>query len=335
MNSEILLSPAKINLTLQILKKREDGYHEIYTIYQKITLFDELEVKPQSSFELEFMAEETIPLEKNLIFRAYKLFSEAYGIKDGFKVRVIKRIPMGAGLGGGSSNAGTFLKFLGQRFGIPKEELLSLGKKLGADVPFFIEDYLSACGFGIGEVLKPYPNFQAFYLLYYPGFKIETAWAYQTLDFKGEKKPYLYSENLPPWKDPKGLINDFKDLVYSKYPQFRDFEKNFEIVISKILREGPSSSLTPKALPERSLASLGMTDRAGMTDRIGMTDSAGIKDRAGMNGDIGVKGRIGLSGTGSTLFAVLEDEESASQAYDLLKNFLKGGKIYFARNLKG
>lgn len=323
MNSEILFSPAKINLTLQILKKREDGYHEIYTIYQKITLFDELEVKPQSSFELEFMAEETIPLEKNLIFRAYKLFSEAYGIKDSFKVRVIKRIPMGAGLGGGSSNAGTFLKFLGQRFGIPKKELLSLGKKLGADVPFFIEDYLSACGFGIGEVLKPYPNFQAFYLLYYPGFKIETAWAYQALNFKGEKKPYLYSENLPPWKDPKGLINDFKDLVYSKYPQFQDIEKSFEIVISKVLREGSSSSLTPKALPERSLASLGMTNSAGMTDR------------AEMNGDIGVKGRIGLSGTGSTLFAVFEDEESASQAYDLLKNFLKGGKIYLARNLKG
>jgi 4-diphosphocytidyl-2-C-methyl-D-erythritol kinase len=222
-----LLSPAKINLTLQVLKKREDGYHEIYTIYQKITLFDELEVKPQSSFELEFIAEGNIPLEKNLIFRAYKLFSEAYGIKDGFKVRVIKRIPMGAGLGGGSSNAGTFLKFLGQRFCIPKEELLPLGKKLGADVPFFIEDYFSACGFGIGEVLKPYPNFQAFYLLYYPGFKIETAWAYQALNFKGEKKPYLYSENLPPWKDPKGLINDFKDLVYSKYPQFQDIRKKF------------------------------------------------------------------------------------------------------------
>jgi 4-diphosphocytidyl-2-C-methyl-D-erythritol kinase len=303
MTSEILLSPAKINLTLQVLKKREDGYHEIYTIYQKITLFDELEVKPQSSFELEFIAEETIPLEKNLIFRAYKLFSEAYGIKDGFKVRVIKRIPMGAGLGGGSSNAGTFLKFLGQKFGIPKEELLSLGKKLGADVPFFIEDFFSACGFGIGEVLKPYPNFQAFYLLYYPGFKIETAWAYQALNFKGEKKPYLYSESLPPWKDPKGLINDFKDLVYSKYPQFQDFEKSFEIVISKVLREG--SSLTPKALPEGSLASLG------------------------------IKGRISLSGTGSTLFAIFEDEESASKAYDLLKNFLKGGKIYLARSLKG
>jgi 4-diphosphocytidyl-2-C-methyl-D-erythritol kinase len=302
MNSEILLSPAKINLTLQVLKKREDSYHEIYTIYQKITLFDELEVKPQSSFELEFMAEETIPLEENLIFRAYKLFSEAYGIKDGFKVRVIKRIPMGGGLGGGSSNAGTFLKFLGQRFGIPKEELLSLGKKLGADVPFFIEDYFSACGFGIGEVLKPYPNFQAFYLLFYPGFKIETAWAYQALNFKGEKKPYLYSENLPPWKDPRGLINDFKDLVYSKYPQFQDIEKSFEIVISKVLRA--TSFLTSKTLPEGSLASLG------------------------------IKGRIGLSGTGSTLFAVFEDEESASKAYDLLKNFLKGGKIYFARNLK-
>jgi len=341
MNSEILLSPAKINLTLQVLKKREDGYHEIYTIYQKITLFDELEVKPQSSFELEFMAEETIPLEKNLIFRAYKHFSEVYGIKDGFKVRVIKRIPMGAGLGGGSSNAGTFLKFLGKRFGVPKEELLSLGKKLGADVPFFIEDYFSACGFGIGEVLKPYPNFQAFYLLYYPGFKIETAWAYQALNFKGEKKPYLYSENLPPWKDPKGLINDFRDLVYSKYPQFQDIEKSFEVVISKVLRESSSSSLTPKALPEGSLASLGMTNSAKMTDRVGMVDSAvkkdrsQIKDRAGMNGDIGVKGKIGLSGTGSTLFAVFEDEESASQAYDLLKNFLKGGKIYLARNLKG
>jgi hypothetical protein len=103
---------------------------------------------------------------------------------------------------------------------------------------------------------------------------------------------------------PKGLINDFKDLVYSKYPQFQDIEKSFEIVISKVLGEG-TSFLTPKAFPEGSRASLG------------------------------IKGRIGLSGTGSTLFAVFEDEESASKAYDLLKNFLKGGKIYLARNLKG
>jgi len=276
MNFESLLSPAKINLTLQVLKKREDGYHEIYTIYQKITLFDELEVKPHPRFELEFLAEENIPIERNLVFRAYKLFTDTYGIKDGFKVRVIKRIPLGAGLGGGSSNAGTFLKFLGQRFGIPKGELLSLGKKLGADVPFFIEDYPSACGFGIGEILKPYPNFQAFYLLYYPGFKVETAWAYRALNFKGEKKPYLYSEDLPPWQDPRGLINDFKNLIYSEYPQFQDIEKSFR-------RTGAKA--------------------------------------------------IGLSGTGSTLFAVFEDEKSATKAYDLLKNFLKGGKIYLARSL--
>jgi len=233
-----LLSPAKINLTLQVLKKREDNYHEIYTIYQKITLFDEIEIieiKEYPQFELEFLAEEEVPLEKNSMFKAYKLFVDAYGIGEGFKARVLKRIPMGAGLGGGSSNAGTFLKFLGQRYGIPKEELLNLGEMVGADVPFFVEDYPSAIAFGIGERLKPYPNFQAFYILYYPGFKVETAWAYKALNLRGEKNPYLYSENFPPWQDPRGLINDFKELIYSIHPQYKKWEDYLRLAGAKAI----------------------------------------------------------------------------------------------------
>ncbi|MFN4132175.1 MAG: 4-(cytidine 5'-diphospho)-2-C-methyl-D-erythritol kinase, partial [Caldimicrobium sp.] len=135
------LSPAKINLTLQVLKKRKDGYHEIYSIFQKIALFDEIEIELAPSFSLDFISEEEIPLEKNLLYKAWKLFQESFGIKSEVKIRVTKRIPIGAGLGGGSSNAGTLLKLLSKLFEIEREKVLFLAQRLGADVPFFVSDY--------------------------------------------------------------------------------------------------------------------------------------------------------------------------------------------------
>ncbi len=226
MSSLFCLSPAKINLTLQVLEKRKDNYHNIYTIFQKVTLFDEIEIIPQQErFELEWQGEEVISWEKNLIFQAWKLFKETFGIKEELKIKVKKRIPLGAGLGGGSSNSGTFLKILSQLYGRDKKEVFPLALKLGADVPFFLEDFPSAQGEGIGEILTPFPSFSTYYLLIYPGFKVETAWAYQSLNLTKRKKAFKYSPSLPPWKEKRGLINDFKELLFQKYPIYREIEK--------------------------------------------------------------------------------------------------------------
>ncbi|MFN4197333.1 MAG: 4-(cytidine 5'-diphospho)-2-C-methyl-D-erythritol kinase [Caldimicrobium sp.] len=225
MSTLYYLSPAKINLTLQVLKKRPDGYHEIYTIYQKISLFDEIEIKKASSFSLDFLSEVTISTEQNLLYKTWKKFQQTFKISEEIKIKVKKRIPIGAGLGGGSSNAGTLLKALCDLYGIEKEKVFSIATSLGADVPFFLADYITAEGTGIGEILKPFPTFQAYYLLFYPSFQINTAWAYQQLNLTKEKTPIKYEATLPPWKHPCGLINDFKELIFEKYPQFKAYEK--------------------------------------------------------------------------------------------------------------
>ncbi len=226
MVSYFFLSPAKVNLVLQVLRKREDGYHNIYGIFQKITLFDEIEIsRPKRVFELDFISKEFIPLEENILYKTWKLFKETFHIKEEIAIKVKKRIPLGAGLGGGSSNAGTFLKALSRIYGLSEKEVLEISKKIGADVPFFVSSLFTAEVEGIGEILNPFPNFRSFYLLIYPGFKIETRWAYQALNLTMEKDPVKYEPSLAPWETKQGLINDFKRLLYERYPCYQKFEK--------------------------------------------------------------------------------------------------------------
>lgn len=226
MKNCFLLSPAKINLTLQILKKREDNYHEIYTIFQKIDLFDEIEIKRgERSFSLEFFCETSIPFEENLVYKAYKLFKETFNIKENVKIKVRKVVPVGAGLGGGSSNAASVLKGLSYLYGINYENLYNLAKSLGADVPFLLSPYSSAIGEGIGDKLIPFPNFSAWYIIISPNFKISTKWAYENLGLTKSKNPIYYTSNIPPWYQNQGLINDFEKLVFEKYKILQKYKE--------------------------------------------------------------------------------------------------------------
>lgn len=127
-------------------------------------------------------------------------------------------------MGGGSSNAGTLLKVLCQKFETKKDKVLILAKNLGADVPFFMMDYPASIARGIGEILEEYPSYSAYYLLIYPGFQINTAWAYKNLNFEGIKTPIIYEEHTPPWRQPQGLINDFKELLYKIHPEYSELE---------------------------------------------------------------------------------------------------------------
>ncbi len=234
MKSLFCLAPAKINLTLQVLRKREDRYHEIYSLFQKVSLFDELEIeRERPSFELIFECDEEIELEKNLLYKAWRLFKNTFQVKEEIKIWVKKRIPLGAGLGGGSSNAGTLLKNLAKLYEIERAKLFPIAVSLGADVPFFLEDLFAAEATGIGEILKPFPSFSAYYLLLYPGFKIDTAWAYHTLNLTKEKNPIKYEASLPPWEKKEGLLNDFKGLLYKKYPLYEDLERALKEVGAK------------------------------------------------------------------------------------------------------
>ena len=244
MKSYFLLSPAKLNLTLQILRKKENGYHEIYTIFQKIDLFDEIEIKKGvRSFTLDFFCKTPIPLKENLIYKAYKKFKETFNIKEEVAIKVKKTIPIGAGLGGGSSNAASVLKGLAYVYGIKIENLYNLAKTLGADVPFFLSPYLSAIGRGIGDELTPFPNFPSWYILICPDFQISTKWAYENLKVRKSKNPVYYTNNIPPWYQPQGLINDFEKLIFKKYKILQDYKnllKNIGAYAVSLSGTGPS-----------------------------------------------------------------------------------------------
>lgn len=180
-------SPAKINLGLKILRKREDGFHDLETLFQMVSLYDDIELESRpSGIELTGHAP-GIPLdETNLVWRAADLLRQHAGSTQGVRIGLTKRIPAGAGLGGGSGNAALVLMGLNVLWDLklPREELLRLAARLGSDVPFFLTSP-AAIGRGRGEVLESVQPAEKFYvLLVFPGFPIATAWVYQNLNLK-------------------------------------------------------------------------------------------------------------------------------------------------------
>ncbi len=184
--SLILLAPAKINLYLKILGRRPDGYHELDTLMQKVDLHDKLELSLADTLGIRLICHGTdLPEDEgNIVFRAARLFLEQTGkVGQGLRIVLRKRIPLAAGLGGGSSDAAAVLKGLNQLLaaGGSTEELAAMGVKLGADVPFFVHDFPAAWAGGIGERLEPAEPLRGFtVLLVNPGIAVSTKWAYET-----------------------------------------------------------------------------------------------------------------------------------------------------------
>lgn len=180
-------SACKVNLCLNILGRRPDGYHELETLFHPVRLCDELRFTPIPRGVVLTCSDPTLPTDaRNLVHRAATRFLEAARLSAGVDIHLHKRIPLAAGLGGGSSNAATTLRALNELFGHPltPQQLHQLATGLGADVPFFLQDR-PALATGRGEQLQPLEPFPvlrgcAFFLIH-PGFGISTAWAYQQL----------------------------------------------------------------------------------------------------------------------------------------------------------
>ncbi len=217
-----VLAPAKINLVLRVLRRRPDGYHEIYSIFQKVTLFDRLEIefRNDEKITLEVFGEELPEDESNLCVKAAKVYREKSLQRFGLNIRLEKKIPVGAGLGGGSSDAAAVLLFLERHFGtLGEKKLFEVGRSLGADVCFFLSPYSTALGRGIGDRLSPWPTYPAWYLILCPKLQISTAWAYQNLRLTTPQEPPNYEPGQPLWK--QGLVNDFEPLIFEVYPELR------------------------------------------------------------------------------------------------------------------
>ena len=180
-------SPCKVNLLLNILGRRPDGFHELETVMQPVNVFDELRFeRTGSGFQLT-CSEKNLPTDsKNLVHRAATKFLELAKIADGIRIHLEKKIPLAAGLGGGSGNAATTLLALNDLFGHPLTlaQLDEISATLGSDVPFFLHDK-PALAVGRGEKVSVLENFPALsgraFFLVHPGFGIATPWAYQAL----------------------------------------------------------------------------------------------------------------------------------------------------------
>lgn len=217
---------AKINLGIEILGKRADGYHEIRTLLQTLDLYDLLEFHPLPHDAIVLEGdEESIPWdESNLIYRAAVLLKERFALKRGIKILARKKIPSGSGLGGGSSNAASTLWALNQIWGIGsgKRTLMELGALLGADVPFFLEGGL-CMGQGKGDRIIPLEDLSSlFCVLVLPPLHIPTASVYERfpLSLTSESKESKIIRFLKR-RELGFLENDLEKAVFSLHPQIK------------------------------------------------------------------------------------------------------------------
>jgi 4-diphosphocytidyl-2-C-methyl-D-erythritol kinase len=218
-----LESPAKINLRLEILKRRKDGYHELWTVFQKISLHDTLRFSLKKEKGIFITTDHpNLPVGKtNLVYKAAQSMLKTSDYQGGVHIEIKKKIPLGAGLGGGSSNASTTLKALNRllKRNLSRKKLMEMGLEIGADVPFFIwED--AAIGTGIGEQLKKVTLPDLNYVLIYPNFEVSTRWAYQNFVLTNQRIHFNLHKFL---KTPEGissiLFNHLEEVVSRKYPQ--------------------------------------------------------------------------------------------------------------------
>ena len=227
----ILYAPAKINFGLWIGSRRDDGYHQISTIFVPISLYDTIHVELSEDHKITFeCSDPALPAGSyNLCWKAAELFFREICVKSGVYIKLEKAIPVEAGLGGGSSDAAAVLSCLSQLHPgmITNEKLISLAAQLGADVPFFLLQRTCAAS-GIGETLKPvdFP-WKCSILLVIPSYSISTADAYAAFDRQLKDTPLSvdYAEvlsSLDSLKDARETVrNDFEAVLF---PHYSDLE---------------------------------------------------------------------------------------------------------------
>lgn len=225
-------APAKINLVLRVIGRRADGFHDIYSVMQPVSLYDTIEIRAAEGrgITVETDSVEAPGGRENLAYWAAELFFRESGRDPGVFISISKRIPVGAGLGGGSSDAASVLMALNEVFsgGLADERLMELGALLGSDVPFFIHKG-SAIATGRGEVLRPVPLPGYGYILLNPGFHVSTAWVYGNLNLTKSDENYnlTYSvEALGDVRRLKSLLrNDLEEVTAKRHPEVLELKK--------------------------------------------------------------------------------------------------------------
>lgn len=241
-------APAKINLGLFVTEKREDGFHNIETIFYPAKICDELifSYAPEFSFNCE--SKTVGSMEDNIVVKAVKLLEKITNQTFPISIQLNKKIPVGAGLGGGSSDAATTLKIINELYltNLNYNELMALAIQLGSDVPFFLNPIVSF-GKGRGEILEHVKiNIEKPILIVNPGIHISTKWAYENI--KPKHAPYNLKD-LENESDLFGALrenvkNDFEIPVFEKYSEIKNIkEKMYEYGAEFSLMSGSGSTV--------------------------------------------------------------------------------------------
>ncbi|MDD4956969.1 MAG: 4-(cytidine 5'-diphospho)-2-C-methyl-D-erythritol kinase [Candidatus Omnitrophica bacterium] len=241
-----ITAPAKVNLYLKVVGKREDGYHEIETVFEKISLSDELSVQPTRTRNRITCNDPEVPTGEGLLSRTISEFNSRIDADYKFKVHLNKKIPISAGLGGGSSDAAALLKAVNHLAGNPlnSNELMEIGALLGSDVPFFLQESAFAYAEGRGEVISPMgSSAEINHIIINPPFGISTKSVYSRVSSlsltkeKGVDKlftAFLREKNI--LSIAENLHNDLQAIVLRDFPEISE-------LLTELKRSGAKGEL--------------------------------------------------------------------------------------------
>ena len=233
-----------MNLSLRVVGRRRDGYHLVDTVMVPVGLYDEVEItRPKSGRQIRVTCDHPLVPSgrRNLAYQAASLLLGQAGIQKPVRIHIRKRIPVGAGLGGGSSDAAATLRGLNRlfRLGLSRQEMLALAASLGADAPFFVRGH-PARARGIGDELEPLPSIPRLWIvILYPGFPVSTRWAYRKLSFKLTKAIENTSINFSRSGGRelvRLLVNDLEAAVLRRYPRIAFLKE-------RLIQEGAAGAL--------------------------------------------------------------------------------------------
>lgn len=242
-------APAKINLFLRVLGKRSDGYHDLESWMQKIDLHDSIELEVFAGTGIEFLCDDgSLPAdEKNLAVKAARAFFQVSnrGKGCGLRLTLQKNIPVAAGLGGGSSDAGAVLRGLNDIFDheLSEDQLVDLARPLGADVPFFAVSHAAVLAQGIGDIMQAVDCLDnCSFVLVNPDFSVSTAWVFQNLTLTSLPKNSKLScfQNCGTVSfSLEDMHNDLEQVTSAHYPQIEQIKKSLLTVgASRVLMSG-------------------------------------------------------------------------------------------------
>lgn len=284
----------KINLGLDVLGRRPDGYHEVKMVMQTVDICDVLTFdKARSGITISTDSRELPIDEDNLIYKAVKLLFDKYGIEEGISIHLQKRIPIAAGMAGGSSDAAAALKGINEIFqlGCSLDELRELGVKIGADVPYCVMGK-TALAEGIGEKLTALPSMpDCLLLVAKPDINVSTKYVYAQLEHAQLEHEHLYAGEAYEHPDIDGMVQAIK-------------EGSMGGILKRM-----GNVLESVTIPAHPI--------------IGT-----LKERMM---ELGAEGSL-MSGSGPTVFGIFRDEEKAQRAFLQLKEEKYGKQIFLARN---